>query len=108
MTTTHEPSGTGEQPGGEEFPLQLTPKASEKIVEALAEESKLTGKQFLGVRVSVIGGGCSGFQYGLDFVEAADAEAEDLVTTQSGAKVFCDRFSASYLYGTTLDYLETL
>jgi iron-sulfur cluster assembly accessory protein len=91
---------------GEEFPILLTATAIEKILEAVKLEGEQAGKTYQGVRVSVVGGGCSGFQYGLDFVEAMDED--DLVSDQGGAKVFCDRFSASYLAGTKLDYVETL
>jgi iron-sulfur cluster insertion protein len=112
-TTAAEPNcGTPVDPPGSqvasesEFPVQLSAKAVEKVVEALKLESEQTGKTYLGVRVSVVGGGCSGFQYGLDFVEMA--EDDDLVADHGAAKVFCDRFSAAYLYGTRLDYVETL
>lgn len=88
------------------FPVTLTALAAGKILEALKLEGEQSGKVFLGVRVSVVGGGCSGFQYGLDFVEELDED--DIVHEQHGAKVYCDRFSASYLAGTSLDYLETL
>lgn len=90
----------------EDFPLVLTAKAAEKIMEAIKLEGEQTGKTYVAVRVSVVGGGCSGFQYGLDFAEAT--EDDDLLSHQHGAKIVCDRFSASYLTGTRLDYIETL
>ena len=90
----------------DDFPLVLTAKAAEKILEALKLEGEQTGKTYVAVRVSVVGGGCSGFQYGLDFAEAS--EDDDIISNQHGAKLVCDRFSASYLAGTKLDYIETL
>lgn len=90
----------------EDFPLVMTQKAAEKIMEAIKLEGEQTGKTFTAVRVSVVGGGCSGFQYGLDFAEVT--EDDDLISMQHGAKIVCDRFSASYLGGTRLDYIETL
>ncbi|MEW5851257.1 MAG: iron-sulfur cluster assembly accessory protein [Myxococcota bacterium] len=89
-----------------DFPLLLTARAAEKILEAIKLEGEQTGKSYVGVRVSVVGGGCSGFQYGLDFVEAP--EDDDLLSEQHSAKLYCDRFSAGYLTGTRLDYIETL
>jgi len=90
----------------DDFPLQMTAKAAEKIAEAIKLDGEQTGKIYVAVRVSVVGGGCSGFQYGLDFAEAL--EEEDLTSDQHGAKIAVDRFSASYLQGTRLDYVETL
>src|SRR4051812_12126829 len=86
----HEPAAaTGSSDG---FPLELTSKAAEKIIEALKLEGEQTGKTYVGVRVSVVGGGCSGFQYGLDFVEAP--EDDDMESHQHNARLMCDRFSA--------------
>ena len=89
----------------DDFPLQLTAVAAEKIQEALKLEGEQTGKTFTAVRVSVVGGGCSGFQYGLDFAEVT--EEDDLISMQHGAKVVCDRFSASYLGVTGVVCIET-
>jgi iron-sulfur cluster assembly accessory protein len=91
--------------GQDEFPVVMTSKAVEKIVEAIKLEGEQTAKTYVGVRISVIGGGCSGFQYNLDFVEVA--EEDDIVTERETAKILVDRFSAGYLYGTRLDYVET-
>lgn len=102
--TTSSPTPPVSETG--DFPVVLTAKAIEKILEAMKLEGEQTGKTYLGVRVSVVGGGCSGFQYGLDFVEETDED--DLVSDQGGARIFCDSFSASYLGGTKLDYIETL
>ena len=101
--TSSQPVATQDQ---DDFPLVITAKAAEKIMEALKLEGEQTGKTYVGVRVSVVGGGCSGFQYGLDFVESP--EEDDLSVVQEGARLVCDRFSAGYLAGTKLDYVETL
>ncbi len=103
---SHPAPVSAEAPAADGFPLEITAKAAEKILEALKLEGEQTGKTYTGVRVSVVGGGCSGFQYGLDFVEGA--EEEDISNMQHGATVVCDRFSAGYLEGTRLDYIETL
>ncbi|MCK6549809.1 iron-sulfur cluster insertion protein ErpA [Myxococcota bacterium] len=83
----------------EEPPLQLTPKAIEMVKEALVAE-KLEGH---GLRVYVQGGGCSGFQYGLDFDNAP--RAGDFEMKFDGLTVYVDPISAMHLEGTTIDYV---
>jgi len=58
------------------------------------------------LRVSVEGGGCSGFQYKFD-VEHAQA-ADDLVITRDGATVLVDQVSVGYLAGSEIDYVDDL
>ena len=58
------------------------------------------------LRVAIEGGGCSGFQYGLGFDHGA--QEGDLEFEQEGVKVVVDPFSAPYLKGATVDYLETI
>ena len=84
------------------FPVHLTPRAGTMVIEALAAEN-LEGH---GLRVGVIGGGCSGLQYSLDF--AKEPLAEDFVTEQFGVQVFIDPYSAAHLAGTTVDYVDSL
>jgi iron-sulfur cluster assembly protein len=59
------------------------------------------------LRVEVVGGGCSGYEYRLDFTQAAD-DAEDLVGESHGVRVVVDRKSAKYLFGTRIDIAEGL
>ena len=58
-----------------------------------------------GLRVAVLPGGCSGFQYGLN-VEAAPEEEDEVVDIR-GVKVFVDPFSAQYLDGVEIDYVTS-
>jgi len=90
----------------EDFPMTFTEKAIEMIQSALEETDGEDG-DFL--RVGVKGGGCSGFQYSLNFTDEVDEE-DYLVLVGSGAnvKVITDAFSSSYLKGTELDFVETL
>ena len=83
----------------EEPPLVLTSKAVEMVKEAMVAE-KLENH---GLRVYVQGGGCSGFQYGLDFEEAP--RMGDFEMGFEGLKVYCDPISAMHLEGTTIDYV---
>jgi iron-sulfur cluster assembly accessory protein len=81
--------------------LSLTESAATKIRQLLAEE------QDLGVlRIAIQGGGCSGFQYGLGFDTAA-AEG-DLEFVQHGVTVVVDPFSAPYLQGAEVDYVDSI
>ncbi len=86
-----------------DFPVQLTEKAVEMTKTALAETEGEDG-DFL--RVGIKGGGCAGFEYSLSFTDEVDED--DVVTLFEGVKVVTDTFSASYLKGTDLDYVETL
>ena len=58
-----------------------------------------------GLRVGVLPGGCSGFQYGLN-IEDEPAE-DDLVLESNGLKLFVDPFSMQYLGGVEIDYVTT-
>ena len=79
--------------------LTMTAKAIEMVKEAMAAEN-LTGQ---GLRVYVQGGGCSGFQYGLDFDK--DPRAGDFEYAFDGLRVFVDPMSAMHLEGTVIDYV---
>lgn len=83
--------------------ITLTPVAAAKIKELLAEEPDA---ETLVLRVAIQGGGCSGFQYGLGF-DSGPAEG-DLELELEGIPVVVDPFSAPYLRGTTIDYLNTI
>jgi iron-sulfur cluster assembly protein len=83
--------------------VSLTPVAAEKIKSLLAEESD--GDVSV-LRVAIQGGGCSGFQYGLGF-DSGPAEGDE-VTEQHGVTVVVDPFSAPYLKGATVDFLNTI
>jgi len=58
-----------------------------------------------GLRVGVLPGGCSGFQYGLN-IEDESAE-DDLVMESNGLRLFLDPFSMQYLEGVEIDYVTT-
>jgi iron-sulfur cluster assembly accessory protein len=83
-------------------PVVLTPTAVAMVREAMVKEN-LEG---YGLRVSVMGGGCSGFQYGLDFEN--EDKALDLTYEQDGLKIYIDPMSSQYLEGTRIDYVQSL
>jgi iron-sulfur cluster assembly accessory protein len=79
--------------------VMLTPVAIAKVKEILAER-----KEEAGLRIAVIGGGCSGFQYQLTLDR--EAQADDKVIDMEGLKIFIDTRSLLYLNGTQVDYVE--
>ena len=81
--------------------VSLTPSAAEEIRVLMAEDNDVSV-----LRVAIEGGGCSGFQYGLGFDHGA--QEGDLVFESEGVRVVVDPFSAPYLGGARVDYLETI
>lgn len=80
--------------------VTLTSTATNKVKEFLSEH----GKPEAGLRVRVVGGGCSGFQYQLALDETS--HPEDKVFEHDGIKLFVDSKSLLYLEGTEIDYVE--
>jgi iron-sulfur cluster assembly accessory protein len=81
--------------------VTVTERAARKIGDILAREPAP------GVlRVSVEGGGCSGFQYRFD-IDRAPA-ADDLVVERDGIKVVVDPISLQYMAGSKIDYVDEL
>jgi iron-sulfur cluster assembly accessory protein len=81
--------------------VSLTPAAAAKIRGLMAEETDVSV-----LRVAIEGGGCSGFQDGLGFDRGA--LEGDIEFECEGVKVVVDPFSAPYLRGASVDYLETI
>ncbi|HYB91060.1 MAG TPA: iron-sulfur cluster assembly accessory protein [Candidatus Binataceae bacterium] len=82
--------------------VKLTAKAAEMVHKLRAKEN-LSPEH--GLRIGVVGGGCSGFQYALSFDLAKDG---DRVVEFDGVRVFVDELSLPYIAGTTLDFVEGL
>jgi iron-sulfur cluster assembly accessory protein len=82
--------------------LTLTDKAQGKVKEILDSQPE----PFAGLRVQVVGGGCSGFQYHMGFEKQENSGDE--VLEMGGFKVFVDRGSSMYLEGTEIDWVEAL
>lgn len=68
----------------------------------MTEEHKALGS---GIRVMIVGGGCSGLTYDMDF-ETEEREGDQVFETH-GVKLFIDPMSYAYLEGTDIDYVET-
>ena len=83
--------------------VSLTPTAAEKIRELMAEDPD--GETSV-LRVAIQGGGCSGFQYGLGF-DSGPVEGDEVMEFE-GVQVVVDPYSAPYLKGATIDFLNGL
>ena len=83
-------------------PLSMTDNAVTKVKEIMAQQDPVPA----GLRVGVVGGGCSGFSYNMTFENQQGMM--DKVFTFDGLKVFVDATSAMYLDGCVVDYVETL
>jgi iron-sulfur cluster assembly accessory protein len=79
--------------------ITLTDRARVKLRDLITTE----GEPEQGLRVKVVPGGCSGFEYALSFDHAAGG---DEIVDEDGVKVIMDRFSVPYLLGTEFDYEE--
>ena len=82
--------------------VTITPKAAEEIKAVMAKQ----GKPECNLRIYVAGGGCSGFQYGMQL--SSETEAGDVTFETSGVRVVVDAQSAPYLDGATVDWEGSL
>ena len=82
--------------------LQMTDKAVGKVKEILDQQDPKPQ----GLRIAVVGGGCSGFQYSMAFEN--NQQMLDKTYQFDGLKVFIDQASLLYLEGAEVDYVETM
>jgi iron-sulfur cluster assembly accessory protein len=82
-------------------PVSLSPSAARRLLDLSAQE----GRPVM-LRVAVEGGGCSGFQYQFDLVQAA--EPDDLVIERDGAAALVDEVSLDLLKGSEIDFVDEL
>ena len=82
--------------------VKLTTRAAEKVKAIRAEEKIEEG---YGLRLKVMGGGCSGFAYDLFFDQTQEV---DQTFESQGVRMLCDQMSLMYLMGTEIDYVESL
>ena len=100
-THTHDaPAVATPAPAAPASVLAITPKAVEMIRHTRAQEGLDPSSA---LRVAVMGGGCSGFQYALDFDQ--EQRPTDQVLEYEDLRVFVDPVSSRYLKGTTIDYV---
>src|SRR5215813_298769 len=91
-------------------PSTATPAVTLNVTENAAAEIKkfMAGEEGLpesaGLRVRVVPGGCSGFQYSLNIEE--ESRQGDFILNEKGVRLFVDMFSAQYLNGVQIDYVS--
>lgn len=93
---------TSEFTPSDDKPILLTASAVDAVRNAITQE----GEAGDGLRVSVVGGGCSGYQYNLDFEK--EPRMGDLTLDFNGVQIFIDPISAGYLKGTVIDFVSGL
>ena len=97
-TSTETPGVTTAAPP---MTLNVTDSAVVEIKKFMESEEGLP--ETAGLRVRVVPGGCSGFQYSLNIEE--DSRQGDFILDEKGVKLFVDMFSAQYLNGVQIDYV---
>lgn len=86
--------------------LNIPLRVTERAFERLAEIAEAEGRASASLRVAVLGGGCSGFQY--EFELADDVAEDDLVIEGKGQRVLVDPESLPFLAGSVLDFKDEL
>jgi iron-sulfur cluster assembly accessory protein len=102
MSTTTTTPTTPATPQVKTAPITLTANAIAKVKEIMSQQNPVPA----GLRVGVVGGGCSGFSYSMQFETGAGMM--DKVFDMDGLKVYVDATSIMYLNGCRVDYVETL
>lgn len=104
MSAVAEKQETSAPATQEETPelVKLTARAAEKV-KAIRAEEKI--EDSMGLRLKVMGGGCSGFSYDLFFDQPQEA---DQTVESQGVRLLCDQMSMMYLVGTEIDYVESV
>src|SRR3984885_7439780 len=102
MATTTVPVTTNVPEVKKTAPVTLTASAVNKVREIMGQQNPVPA----GLRIGVVGGGCSGFSYSMQFENAAGMM--DKTFEMNGLKVFVDATSVNYLDGCVVDYVESL
>ncbi|HKO36086.1 MAG TPA: iron-sulfur cluster assembly accessory protein [Pyrinomonadaceae bacterium] len=100
ITTASSPAA----PAAPSVNLNVTEPAAVEIKKFMSSEEGLP--ETAGLRVRVVPGGCSGFQYSLNIEEAS--RQGDFVLDEKGVRLFVDMFSAQYLNGVQIDYVTNV
>jgi iron-sulfur cluster assembly accessory protein len=83
--------------------ITVTPNAVAEVQKFMEEQG---AADTAGLRVAVLPGGCSGFQYGLNIED--EPQDDDEIVDLNGIKLFVDPFSGQYLQGVEIDYVTTM
>jgi iron-sulfur cluster assembly accessory protein len=83
--------------------ITVTATAASEVQRFMSEQG---ASDAAGLRVAVLPGGCSGFQYGLNIED--EAQSDDDIFESNGVRLFIDPFSGQYLDGVEIDYVTTM
>jgi iron-sulfur cluster assembly accessory protein len=83
--------------------ITVTPNAVAEVQKFMEEQG---AADTAGLRVAVLPGGCSGFQYGLNIED--EPQDDDEIVDLNGLRLFVDPFSGQYLQGVEIDYVTTM
>lgn len=83
--------------------ITVTPTAITEVQRFMEEQGATDAA---GLRVAVLPGGCSGFQYGLNIED--ESQEDDEIMEANGLRLFVDPFSGQYLDGVEIDYVTTM
>ena len=103
-TTTPTATAVPAAPAAPGISLSVTEPAANEIRKFMTSEEGLP--ETAGLRVRVVPGGCSGFQYSLNIEE--ESRQGDFVLDEKGVRLFVDMFSAQYLNGVEIDYVTNV
>src|SRR5436190_22796079 len=103
-TTTPTATAAPAAPGSPSVSLGVTEPAASEIRKFMTSEEGLP--ETAGLRVRVVPGGCSGFQYSLNIEE--ESRQGDYLIEKEGVRLFIDMFSAQYLDGIRVDYTSNM
>ncbi|WP_022711494.1 iron-sulfur cluster insertion protein ErpA [Pseudochrobactrum sp. AO18b] len=81
--------------------ISVSDAAAKRIIKILQKQADKSA-----LRISVEGGGCSGFSYKFDLV--SDTNDDDLIIEKDGAKVLIDSISVPYIDGSVIDFIDDL
>jgi iron-sulfur cluster assembly protein len=87
--------------------ITATPKAVAEV-KRLLEKRRAEGKEALGLRVGMRGGGCTGFSYLFEWADKPPSERDKVVELDEGVRMFVDPKSYLFLDGTELDFVTSM
>ena len=107
MSTATEPNVTlGQKVQQPAHNVNLTEKAALEVKRIIADQQQSGGPEKIYLRMRVVGGGCSGFQYGLMIEESGGVGDQQFES--NGVRLFVDPVSVSYLKGAEVDFVDTI
>src|SRR5437667_11236071 len=103
-TTTTQEANNAPATNAPPMSMNVTEPAANEIKKFMSSEEGLP--ETAGLRVRVVPGGCSGFQYSLNIEE--ESRQGDFILDEKGVRLFVDMFSAQYLNGVEIDYVTNV